>query len=309
VSACSVATHDLRTFDPLRDKSYQSTGLGRDIADYLARKTTQGRAARTVSDKERYLATLALMFPSKGVADLSSSDVDHWLARQPAGSRRHRGSHINDFFEWASAWDLIEKNPMDRIDPIKKPAQKTYDLFLDAEIAALTSLPFPDGPLMLCLFDTGIRKDDARSLQGRHVIPEPGYGQLRIVGSKGDKDRLITMTKRLSRALAELALTEGIGPQDFFWYDRPGGHRIRRSKKIGDTAMHVWWHRCLAEAGVRPRNLHLTRHTSATRFLRAGGRLETLKRILGHNSIKTTEDLYSHLDIRDVALDIALLEA
>lgn len=297
------------TFDPLRDKSYQATGLGRCIADYLARKTTQGRAARTVSDKERYLATLALMYPDKGIADLTSSDVDHWLAVQSAGSRRHRGSHINDFLKWAVRWDLIEKNPFDRIDPITRKRQKTYDLFLDAEVAQLTALPFPDGPLMLCLFDTGLRKEDARNLQGRHVLPEPMPGQLRVVGGKGDKDRLVPLTQRLSRALAELQFTEGIGPKDFFWYQRPGGHKIKRSAQIGDTSMHVWWHRCLTDADVRPRNLHLTRHTFATRYLRAGGRLETLSMVLGHESIKTTFDLYAHLDVRDVTLDIALLEA
>ena len=37
----------------MRDKSYQATGLGPSIADYLARKKTQGRAARTLDDKER----------------------------------------------------------------------------------------------------------------------------------------------------------------------------------------------------------------------------------------------------------------
>jgi integrase len=44
-------------------------------------------------------------------------------------------------------------------------------------------------------------------------------------------------------------------------------------------------------------------------MLRAGGRLETLSMVLGHESIKTTFDLYGHLDTRDTALDIALLEA
>lgn len=296
-------------FDPLRDKSYQATGLGRCIADYLARKTTQGRAARTVSDKERYLASLALMFPSKDVADLTSSDIDHWLARQPAGSRRPRGSHVNDFFQWARKFDLIDRNPMDRLDPIKRPAQKTYDIFMAPEREQLCSLPFPDGPLMLALFDATLRKGEARRLQPRHVLPEPVPGQLRIIGGKGGKDRLVPLTNRLSRALAELTLTDAIGPKDFFWYTRPGGHTIKRSHEQGETSFQTWWGRCLKEAGVRYRNPHMTRHTFATRYLRAGGRLTTLSLVMGHESIKTTFDLYGHLDVRDVTLDMHLLEA
>lgn len=35
----------------------------------------------------------------------------------------------------------------------------------------------------------------------------------------------------------------------------------------------------------------------------------TLSQVMGHDSIKTTFDLYGHLDVRDVTLDIALLEA
>jgi len=38
----------------------------------------------------------------------------------------------------------------------------------------------------------------------------------------------------------------------------------------------------------------------ATNWLRKGGRLETLSLILGHASIRTTFDLYGHLDTTDV---------
>jgi integrase len=53
----------------------------------------------------------------------------------------------------------------------------------------------------------------------------------------------------------------------------------------------------------------MTRHTMATRFLsNKRGRLETLQLILGHESIQTTSDLYGHLDMRDVALDMGLID-
>ena len=79
-------------FDPLRDKSYEQTALGRSIADYLAWKQMQGRAPRTVEDKERYLATLALMYPGKAIDELAAEDLLHWAAAQPDLSRRHRAS-------------------------------------------------------------------------------------------------------------------------------------------------------------------------------------------------------------------------
>lgn len=41
----------------------------------------------------------------------------------------------------------------------------------------------------------------------------------------------------------------------------------------------------------------------------SGGRLETLKDVLGHTSIRTTFDEYAHLDTRDVLADLAIIES
>jgi integrase/recombinase XerD len=44
---------------------------------------------------------------------------------------------------------------------------------------------------------------------------------------------------------------------------------------------------------------HMLRHSGATQFVRNGGSLEILRRILGHRSIRTTE-VYMHLSGADV---------
>ena len=87
------------------------------------------------------------------------------------------------------------------------------------------------------------------------------------------------------------------------------GVRVHRTKPMSDTAFQTRWVRCLDAAGVRHRNPHSTRHTFATTWLRKGGRLETRSSELGHASIKTTYDLYAHLDNRDVARNRATIEA
>lgn len=90
---------------------------------------------------------------------------------------------------------------------------------------------------------------------------------------------------------------------------RPGGGRLRRSTPIGKGSFAVWWSRCLAEAGVRYRNPHTARHTFATRWLRRGGRLETLSLVMGHANIATTHTLYAHLDTSDILIDVARIDA
>src|SRR5439155_1657281 len=94
--------------------------------------------------------------------------------------------------------------------------------------------------------------------------------------------------------------------------------KIKKRKRphfepFGQTSFTRWWGNCLDLAGVRrnakprERNPHIARHTFATEWLRRGGRLEVLSGELGHESIKTTFDLYAHLDTRDVLVDLAVI--
>jgi integrase/recombinase XerD len=303
-------------YDPLRDKNYQSTGLGEPIVNYLARKTNQGRRPRTLDDKERYLASLAQTFPSKRLEDITWADIDHWIALQPERSRRHRASHVRDFFRWATRFELIDKNPMDKLDPIARPSQKVYDIFNDAEVKALCDLPSVDGVLMQILFDAGLRKSEAIALQLARfrfvsTLTAPN-GEIVILGGKGAKDRVVPMTATLEQRVAEFQLTEGLQTSDYLWYRVRSSGRVwrhtYRDKPVQETTFVRWWQRCIEDSGVRARNPHMTRHTFATRWLRRGGRLETLSMVMGHSSIKTTFDMYGHLDNRDVARDLALVE-
>jgi integrase/recombinase XerD len=160
---------------------------------------------------------------------------------------------------------------------------------------------------MTILVDAGLRKGEARTLQVRRLKVDTG--ELIIIGGKGDKDRLVPMTTRLRTALEGFLLLEQLSPNDFLWYTRPGGGAINRRRQIGEGSFYLWWKRCLEQAGVRFRNPHTTRHTFATRWLRRGGRLETLSVVMGHASIRTTFDLYGHLDTRDVLQDLLAMEA
>ena len=63
-----------------------------------------------------------------------------------------------------------------------------------------------------------------------------------------------------------------------------------------------------SECGIR-KNLstHVARHTFATEFLRKGGRIEVLQKLLGHTKISTTQ-IYAHVDIRTLKDQMMLME-
>ncbi len=299
-------------FDPLRDKTYQSTRLGRDVVDFLAWLELGGASPRTLDQYERDLSRGALMFPGKGVAEITDGDMSHIARSFKPRERRVRVAAWKSFYKWARSTRRVIEKPTDALPTIKRAPKKIYDLFSEADSALLTGLPVRDGALYEIMFGAGPRKGDCVNLRLRDYRPEPSpdapYGLLIFREGKGGKDRQVPATEAIARKISELAILDGVQPNDFLWYTRPGGGtRIDRSRPIGDGSFDRWWERTLTETGVRYRNPHTTRHTFANRFLRGRGRLETLQLVLGHESIQTTSDLYGHLDMRDVAYDMGLV--
>lgn len=303
-------------FDPLRDKTYQSTRLGRDVADFLAWLELGGASPRTLDQYERDLARGALMWPEKGWPDLTDGDALQIAKSFKPGERRVRVAAWRSFAKWALRTRRIERNPFDVLPQIKRPGQKVYDIFSDAECELLTGLSEPDGTLMAILLDAGLRKSEARAFQLRHFRPDPSearpWGSVVVVSGKGGKDRSIRATERIASGIATLHITEGLRDRDFLWYAHRANavsRHVTRHQAIGDGSFDRWWRRCIDAAGVRYRNPHTTRHTFATNWLRGGGRLERLSLAMGHASIRTTFDLYGHLDDGDLDADFALIEA
>lgn len=298
-------------YDPLKDKSYAATRLGSSVADFLAWMELGGAADRTLDQYERDLARGCLMYPTKELGELSDDDMLHIARQFKPAERRVRVAAYRSFFKWALRRRLILSNPCDALPELRRASQKVYDLFTEAERAVLTGLPSPDGPLLTLMFDAGPRKADCRHLQVKDFRADPAPGAFAFLAGKGGKDRLVPATLRAAQAVNDLILLEGLGPKDHLWYSVRANdtrRKIMRRDPIGDGTFARWWTRCLDDAGVRYRNPHLTRHTFATNWLRAGGRLETLSVILGHASIRTTFDLYGHLDMSDVEIDMRLIE-
>lgn len=309
----STATVTVVDYDPLRDARHKTAAAASEVANWLAYLDDEGKAPRTLSDYERTAAVLLRMYPRTPFDEFDETHATHCLRTFPAGSRRIRRAHLSSLFKWGDAMGHIERNPMGRVPKPKAPPRKVIETFTDAEQALLLNLPHPHGQLMTILLDTGIRKAEARNLRVRNV----DFDRRRLIigkeGAKGSKGRVVGITKRLAIALVELIDLDGLNRDDFFWHTNPGGGPDRHTHRCGEGTFHRWWEQCMKDAGVEyvPHvrgNPHTTRHTFALRWLRAGGRLETLSETLGHASIKTTYDEYGHLTLDDVLADLDLLE-
>ena len=288
----------------MRDNRYQQTELGPMVVEFLTWMRLGTFAERTVEQYEHDLARGCLLYPEVALKEWGDTEMLHVAASFKDKERRVRIAAWRSFFKWALKHGLVDRNPCDRLPEMKAEPQRFIDTFSDAEIDVLTALPVRDGALMTILLDGGLRKSEARNLKLLHLRGS----ELVILKGKGGKDRIVPATSVLVQSVNELALLDGVNEPDYLWYCRPGGgQHISRSRPIVDSAFARWWTRCLEQAGVPYRNPHVARHTFATRWLRKGGRLDLLSMAMGHASIKTTHDLYSHLDTTDLAAEFALL--
>lgn len=63
---------------------------------------------------------------------------------------------------------------------------------------------------------------------------------------------------------------------------------------IDRTTIALWNKQVCEDAGLRRITIHGFRHTYATMCFNAGLKIETVSKLLGHSSIKTTLDIYTH---------------
>lgn len=152
-----------------------------------------------------------------------------------------------------------------------------------------------DRVLIQLLAETGVRRSEVASLDIEDIKFTDGF--LVIRHGKGQKLRLVPMTENLKLKIQHLIKPRMAGP---VFQSRYGRHlSVRQINRIVASTGR--------RAGVRNPNPkyeqitpHLFRHSFARLWKDRGGDIETLSKIMGHKSVKTTWDLYGTQGLSDV---------
>jgi integrase/recombinase XerD len=278
--------------DPLKDSRHREAAAARDLADWLKWLELGNKASRTLDTYERVCAALLRAFPNTAFAEFTDGDIAHILTQYPAPSRQINKAAINGWFKWGVLTRRLNHNPVDLLPPMRYRPPRSYDLFTEEEADALCGLASPDGQLLTLMFWAGLRRSECRMMTAKRI--DFDRGEILVMdGAKGKKSRRVPMVSRLASAMDELLSLEGIGRDDFLWYSHPGGTRkARRTVAISNSSFDNWWQRCLRNADIRHRNPHMTRHTFATRLRELGLQIDEIQPLLGHESVRTTSDIY-----------------
>ncbi len=203
------------------------------------------------------------------------------------------------FFSWLVAEEVIAGNPFDRVK-IPRPPRKVIPVFSDAQIRALlnaTDTGTPEGvrdyTIILTLLDSGLRVSELCQLTLEHVWLEDGM--VKVLG-KGNKERLVPIGKQVQRALwhyiSRYRPEPAVPSCDAVFLTRDG----RPLTKDRVEKLMTAYGRKAGVAGVRC-SPHTFRHAAAVKFLRNGGDVFSLQRMLGHSSLEMTRRYCELADI------------
>ena len=194
---------------------------------------------------------------------------------------------IRAFWGWLLAEEFIEVNPFYRVKVPKAPkkvivpfSEEQLRLFFEV-VDAKSPVGFRDLTLTQALLDTGMRVTELTSLEMENV--NLAQRCLKVHG-KGDKERIVPFGVTVQKALAKYISKYRPRPiyplSDNLFLSRDGMPLTpNRVQSIIET--------CANKAGIKGvrASPHTFRHTFAISYLRNGGDVFTLQRILGHETL------------------------
>ena len=273
-----------------------------DFLDYL--RYERNRSDLTVRNYERSLRDFESYFKNRE-SHLSWESVDSDLIRDWMESLMDKGdmastvdnrlSAVRSFFRFALSRGLVVHDPAHNVRGPKK--KKPLPQFMrEGDMDRLMDMPemWSDNykdvrarTIILLFYTTGIRLAELVGLDDQDV--DFVSHQLKVTG-KRNKQRIVPFGEELEQALKAYMSQRDGQPlkRDAALFLNDKGCRITRAQveKVVKTGLS-------RVTTMKKRSPHVLRHTFATAMLNNGAGLESVRKLLGHESVATTE-IYTH---------------
>jgi integrase/recombinase XerD len=244
--------------------------------------------------------------PEKGPDQLNACDLLQYLEylrkeRDNGASALNRQTTVlRNFYRAVVAMGHLEprQNPMAHFPKIKPAPRKLPRTLTRQEVGTLldhpetdTVLGLRDRAVLTLLYGTGIRASECAGLTERNIDWEERT--IRVQG-KGGHERTIPLNEEVLHIMRQYRLARGgAKANEPFFRSRHGG-ALSRNAVYERVRSHA--RRAHIAHRVSP---HQLRHTFATHLVQEGVGLVTLRDLLGHQQITSTQ-IYIHLTAQDL---------
>jgi integrase len=188
---------------------------------------------------------------------------------------------------------------------LPEPQERVREASRGEEAALDAAVRADYAPALRFAFLNGCRRGEVIGLTWQKV---DFFSREFTVTGKRDRSRTIPMTDETYELLWSL---KDDHPTAVFTYRvrRPRQGQVKGARQpITDSGFKTEWRRARARAGVTDFRFHDTRHTAATRLMRATGNLKMAQQLLGHTEIATTAR-YAHVQKEDLRAGMATAHA
>jgi len=280
--------------------------LDRAIDYFLAAKEAEGLSPQTTKTYASHLFKFARTMPEVGEAeDIDKFTVTGYIAKMQADgamkpvSVNTQTRSLRVFCKWLEDEGLINVSPFRAAkNPVKMPRfeKRPVDIITDDDFRGLlrtcedksVGRNRRDEAILMFLFDTGVRVGELVALKKDDL--DMKRRTARVIG-KGRKWRTVFFSPQTA-----IALQRYLQRQNAVERESEVVFCGWRGKAMTTFGVHQMLATRAERAGVVSRvNPHTFRHTFATNFLRMGGDVSSLQRILGHSDVSTTIRNYAHL--------------
>lgn len=265
------------------------------ISDFLLEQRFRGNSKATVSDYQTKLSKFQV-YADFGfeISDLNLTFIRsyyYYLSNTLDNSITIQSyvRALRAFLNWLYSKELINDDLCSRFKLPK--ARKPYiNVLSDSEIITLyncysdysNSLHTRNKVILSLMLDCGLRLDEVVTLERSNLHLIDRYI---IVTGKGNKQRCVRFGDTTFRFLSTYLKQFPRGQPLLYCSD---------GSPLTQSSIKNMFRRLKKQSDIERLHPHLLRHTFATKFLESGGDIYTLKDLLGHTTLKQTQQ-YLHI--------------
>ena len=259
-----------------------------------------------VNDLLFFKEFLKTNFEQETLEDVNYSMIRSWIVfmvdnEMSNSSVNRKIASLKSFYKFLLKIKLISSSPLLKHKSLKTP--KILEIpFSEKELDnVLNEIKYPDGfdgvrdKLIIDLFyTTGIRRSELIGLKLQNV--NTSNATIKVLG-KRNKERILPIlpiiSKQINLYLLERARLEQVKDSDYFFL-------MLKGVKLNDSFVYRLINYYFSNVSEKvKKSPHILRHTFATHMLNNGADLNSVKELLGHSSLASTQ-IYTHSSLSEL---------
>ena len=253
------------------------------IKKYCACLYVDGKSEKTISQYKRTANKLS-DFLQKPFTDMGAYDIRYFLACEKERGISNRSlentrANLSAFFQWMTAEEIIPKNPVLNINPIKF-VDEVRKPFSETEIDMLRGAcrNLKERALLEMLLSSGVRVSELSQMNVQDI--EMDTLTVHVRHGKGGKERITYITSVCGMHLKRYLDARQENGELLFY-------NLRHEQLLPGGIRHIL-NELAKRAKVENVHPHRFRRTFATGLANRGMDIQEIQRLLGHSKIDTT---------------------